>query len=93
MFTVVGQIDKQSDQFVLNVASDVPNFTPFRAGTVLAEDGDYCYRVEHDEERIVFPNPKVKPGLRAGSCWSSIRRMGLMASLAGGDEIGAAYAV
>ena len=51
---------------MLNVASDVPNFTPFRAGTVLAHDGDYRYRVTHDEERIVFPNPKVKPGLRAG---------------------------
>jgi succinylglutamate desuccinylase len=51
---------------VLNVASDVPNFTAFPAGTELAHDGDYRYRVSHDEERIVFPNPKVKPGLRAG---------------------------
>ncbi|SAL49034.1 succinylglutamate desuccinylase [Caballeronia humi] len=66
VFTVVGQIDKQSDQFVLDVASDVPNFTPFARGTELARDGDYRYRVTHDEERIVFPNPKVKPGLRAG---------------------------
>ncbi|SAL74646.1 succinylglutamate desuccinylase [Caballeronia terrestris] len=66
VFTVVGQIDKQSDQFVLNVASDVPNFTPFARGTELARDGEYRYQVTHDEERIVFPNPKVKPGLRAG---------------------------
>ncbi|SAK65210.1 succinylglutamate desuccinylase [Caballeronia fortuita] len=66
VFTVVAQIDKQSEHFVLNVASDVPNFTAFAAGTELARDGDYRYRVSHDEERIVFPNPKVKPGLRAG---------------------------
>jgi succinylglutamate desuccinylase len=33
---------------------------------VLAEDGDYRYEVMRDEERIVFPNPTVKPGLRAG---------------------------
>jgi succinylglutamate desuccinylase len=66
VFTVVAQIDKQSEHFVLNVASDVPNFTAFPAGTELARDGDYRYRVSHDEERIVFPNPKVKPGLRAG---------------------------
>jgi succinylglutamate desuccinylase len=66
VFTVVAQIDKQSEHFVLNVASDVPNFTAFAAGAELAHDGDYRYRVSHDEERIVFPNPKVKPGLRAG---------------------------
>jgi succinylglutamate desuccinylase len=66
VFTVVAQIDKQSEAFVLNVAADVPNFTAFPAGAELARDGDYTYRVTHDEERIVFPNPKVKPGLRAG---------------------------
>ncbi|SAK53167.1 succinylglutamate desuccinylase [Caballeronia ptereochthonis] len=66
VFTVVAQIDKHSEHFILNVASDVPNFTAFPAGTELARDGDYRYRVSHDEERIVFPNPKVKPGLRAG---------------------------
>jgi len=66
VFTVVGQIDKQSEQFKLHVAGDVANFTPFARGTVLAEDGDYKYEVLRDEERIVFPNPTVKPGLRAG---------------------------
>jgi succinylglutamate desuccinylase len=66
VFTVVGQIDKKSEAFQLDVASDVPNFTAFPAGTVLARDAGYRYEVSHAEERIVFPNPKVKPGLRAG---------------------------
>jgi len=66
IFTVIGQITKQSEAFTLNVAADVPNFTPFARGAVLAVDGTYRYVVGHDEERIVFPNPGVKPGLRAG---------------------------
>ncbi|AJX33110.1 succinylglutamate desuccinylase [Burkholderia oklahomensis] len=66
VFTVVDQITKQSDALELFVAKDVPNFTPFAQGTLLARDGDYRYAVRHAEERIVFPNPSVKPGLRAG---------------------------
>lgn len=65
-FTVVDQITKQSDALELFVANDVPNFTPFARGTLLARDGDYRYAVRHEQERIVFPNPSVKPGLRAG---------------------------
>ncbi|WP_179949283.1 MULTISPECIES: succinylglutamate desuccinylase [unclassified Burkholderia] len=66
VFTVIDQITKQSDALELFVAADVANFTAFARGTVLAQDGDYRYTVQHDEERIVFPNPTVKPGLRAG---------------------------
>lgn len=66
VFTVIDQITKQSDALELFVAADVANFTAFARGTVLARDGDYRYTVQHDEERIVFPNPTVKPGLRAG---------------------------
>jgi len=66
VFTVIDQITKQSDALELFVAADVANFTAFARGTVLAQDGDYRYTVQHDEERIVFPNPSVKPGLRAG---------------------------
>lgn len=66
VFTVIDQITKQSDALELFVAADVANFTAFARGTVLAQDGDYRYTVQHDEERIVFPNPAVKPGLRAG---------------------------
>ncbi|NPT70310.1 succinylglutamate desuccinylase [Paraburkholderia sp. RL16-012-BIC-B] len=66
VFTVIDQLTKQSDAFELLVATDVPNFTPFVKDTVLARDGDYHYTVRHDEERLVFPNATVKPGLRAG---------------------------
>ncbi|MFM0501577.1 succinylglutamate desuccinylase [Paraburkholderia caffeinilytica] len=66
VFTVIDQLTKQSDAFELLVAADVPNFTPFVKNTVLARDGDYRYTVRHDEERLVFPNATVKPGLRAG---------------------------
>ncbi|MCX4152108.1 MULTISPECIES: succinylglutamate desuccinylase [Paraburkholderia] len=66
VFTVIDQLTKQSDAFELLVATDVPNFTPFVKDTVLARDGDYRYTVRHDEERLVFPNATVKPGLRAG---------------------------
>jgi len=66
VFTVIDQITKQSDAFELLVAADVANFTPYLQGTLLARDGDYRYAVRHAEERIVFPNPTVKPGLRAG---------------------------
>ncbi|PLZ04387.1 succinylglutamate desuccinylase [Burkholderia sp. WAC0059] len=66
VFTVTAQITKHSEAFELELASDVPNFTPFARGTLLARDGDHRYVAGHDEERIVFPNPAVKPGLRAG---------------------------
>ena len=66
VFTVIGQITKQSDAFELFMADDVANFTAYEKGTVLARDGDYRYTVSHGEERIVFPNRTVKPGLRAG---------------------------
>lgn len=65
-FTVIDQITKRSDAFELCMADEVANFTAFAKGTVLARDGDYRYIVAHDEERIVFPNRAVKPGLRAG---------------------------
>ena len=66
VFTVIGQITKQSEAFELCMADDVANFTAYEKGTVLARDGDYRYTVSHGEERIVFPNRTVKPGLRAG---------------------------
>ncbi len=66
LFEVKGEVIKHTDQFKLNIANDVPNFTGFQKGFVLAEDEPEGYVVQEDDERIVFPNPKVKNGLRAG---------------------------
>jgi succinylglutamate desuccinylase len=66
VFRVIAQIEKHSDRFEFLVDPDVPNFTAFAVGTLIARDGDYRYEVTHPSERIVFPNPSVKPGLRAG---------------------------
>jgi succinylglutamate desuccinylase len=42
----------------------VENFTALPDGFVIAEDG--AQRYVPAGERILFPNPGVKPGLRAG---------------------------
>ena len=65
-FRVAAEIVRRTDAFVLDVPADTPNFTPFAAGTVLARDGENTYTVSHPQERIVFPNPEVANGLRAG---------------------------
>ncbi|WP_035053529.1 succinylglutamate desuccinylase [Andreprevotia chitinilytica] len=65
-FDVVGQLDKRSDAFKLLIGDDVANFTPYAQGTPIARDGEQVWTVQHAEERIVFPNAKVKVGLRAG---------------------------
>lgn len=65
-FRVAAEIVRRTDAFVLDVPADTPNFTPYVAGTVLARDGETTYTVSHPEERIVFPNPDVANGLRAG---------------------------
>ena len=42
------------------------NFTPMQPDSVIAVDGDTVYRVGDVTEYVVFPNPDVALGLRAG---------------------------
>jgi succinylglutamate desuccinylase len=66
VFDTAQSITKLSDAFTMSVKRDTENFTPLKKGEVIATDGDTVYTVQHDEELVVFPNPDVRVGLRAG---------------------------
>lgn len=66
VYRVTQELKKFSEQFRLNFPESVKNFTRFSAGDVLARDGEITYQVQQPEEWVLFPNARVRPGLRAG---------------------------
>ncbi|MFC0254113.1 succinylglutamate desuccinylase [Massilia consociata] len=66
VFATARQVIKLSDAFTMSVGRETWNFTPMKKGDIIATDGDTVYTVEHEEEMVVFPNPDVRVGLRAG---------------------------
>jgi succinylglutamate desuccinylase len=66
VFDTAQSITKLSDAFSMSFGRETENFTPLKRGDVIATDGDTVYTVQHDEECVVFPNPDVRVGLRAG---------------------------
>ena len=67
LFSVAREIIKHSDAFKLNLPADIENFSELDQGFLLANDlADTRWVVEEQGARIIFPNPKVKNGLRAG---------------------------
>jgi succinylglutamate desuccinylase len=66
LFDTAQSITKLSDAFTMSFGRATENFTPLKKGEVIARDGETVYTVQHDEEYVVFPNPDVRVGLRAG---------------------------
>jgi len=67
LFAVAREIIKHSDAFRLHLPAAIENFSELAPGYLLAEDiAETRWIVEEQGARIIFPNPKVKNGLRAG---------------------------
>ena len=66
VFKVAQEIVKLSDDFRMGFSRETPNFASLKRGDVIATDGETVYTVFHEEEMVVFPNPDVRVGLRAG---------------------------
>lgn len=65
-YRVTQQLTRESEHFILHMSDDTPNFTAFAQGVRLAEEGQHQYVVQRDTEYVLFPNPNVALGLRAG---------------------------
>jgi succinylglutamate desuccinylase len=66
LFRVAQELRKHSAAFRPHFGPETENFAPFAPGSLIAEDGDIVYRTGSETEYVVFPNPDVRPGLRAG---------------------------
>lgn len=66
LFRVTQELIKHSEAFRMAFGRDTPNFTPLQPGELIAQDGEVVYRVGTQTEYVVFPNPDVRIGLRAG---------------------------
>lgn len=66
VFKVAQEIIKHSDEFRMAFDRSTQNFTSLPQHAVIASDGEHVYTVQHAEELVVFPNPDVRVGLRAG---------------------------
>lgn len=66
VFRVSQELIKHSDAFQLTFDDNTQNFTQFAPHDVIATDGDEKYIVGDEPEYVLFPNPNVSIGLRAG---------------------------
>ena len=66
VFQMAQEIIKLSDDFKMSFDRSTQNFTALPQDALIASDGQTQYRVKHAEEMVVFPNPDVRIGQRAG---------------------------
>lgn len=66
VFKVSDSLIKKDEDFEMNLSAEAPNFSTFTKGEIIATQPSGNYVVEQDQVWILFPNPNVKLGLRAG---------------------------
>lgn len=66
VFRVAQELRKLTPAFALTIGREAPNFTAFEPGSTIASDGEHRYVAGEKIEYVVFPNPDVRVGLRAG---------------------------
>lgn len=66
IFRVSREVMKQSDAFKFAIDGKTDNFTPLPLGMLLAEDQGEQFVITEKNARIIFPNPDVPAGQRAG---------------------------
>jgi succinylglutamate desuccinylase len=66
LFKVSHEIIKQSTHFKLHLAAGVINFSALAKNFLLYQDNKVDYRLPYQQSVIVFPNPNVALGQRAG---------------------------
>lgn len=65
-FQVCHEIIVPDDSFTLHIKKEQANFGAFAQGDCIWESANQSYTVSHQEEFIIFPNPDVPLGQRAG---------------------------
>ncbi|RDL44593.1 succinylglutamate desuccinylase [Marinomonas piezotolerans] len=65
-FAVIDVLEKDAEDYELNIDHDVKNFTEFEAGFELAKSSHSRYIVKQSNDAIVFPNTDIPVGQRAG---------------------------
>jgi succinylglutamate desuccinylase len=65
-FVVCHEIYKTSDDWQFFIEDSAANFSAYNEGFTVWQDGEQSYQVQNAEEFIVFPNPNVPVGQRAG---------------------------
>ena len=76
LYEVAHEIVHSGPGFVLEVADDTPNFTPLLPGTPVWHDNQQSFRVADETLYLLFPNPGVGAGQRAGLLVRSIANAG-----------------
>ena len=65
-FRVAQEIVKRAADFTMTIGRDTPNFTALPPGALIATDATQTVHVGALPEHVVFPNPDVLIGQRAG---------------------------